>query len=151
MCLLKTIWDSATDFISIHTVYCELLAFLVAEYLWNEIWLLATKSLSFEYHMVSGASYGYIYVLQLYPLSLKPNQWVICLHKRVPFTSSHAGVGPQPEDLLIAHIHFSPYAVQNKPTYTERDVETNFLWMVDYSGKLSRSLNVTYPADTIIN
>lgn len=54
---------SATDLISIHSVYCELLAVLVAESLWSETWLSATKSLSFEYHMVSGVSYGYIYVL----------------------------------------------------------------------------------------
>lgn len=38
---------SAADIISIHTVYCELLAVLVAEPLWSETWLLATKSLSF--------------------------------------------------------------------------------------------------------
>lgn len=65
------------------------------------------------------------------PFHWNSNRWVICLHKRVPFTSSHAGVGPRPEDLLIAHIHFSPDAVQNKPTYTERDVQTNFLRMLD--------------------
>lgn len=54
---------SAADLISIHTVYCELLAALEAGSLWSESWRLATKSLSFEYHMVSGVSYGYIYVL----------------------------------------------------------------------------------------
>ncbi len=55
--------SSAADLISIHTVHCELLAALVAQSLWSETWLLATKSLSFEYHMLSGVSYGYIYVL----------------------------------------------------------------------------------------
>lgn len=53
----------AADLISIHTVCCELLAVLVAESLWSKTWLLATKNLSFEYHMVSGVSYGYIYAL----------------------------------------------------------------------------------------
>lgn len=77
------------------------------------------------------------------PFHWNPNQWVICLHKRVPFTSSHAGVGPQPEDLLIAHIHFAPDAVQNKPTYAERDVESNFPWMLDHSVKLLRSFRVS--------
>lgn len=54
--------SSATDLISIHTVYCELLAALLAESLWSEPWLLAASP-SFEYHMVSGVSYSYIYVL----------------------------------------------------------------------------------------
>lgn len=51
------------DLISIHAVCRELLALLVAESLWSRTWLLATKNLSFEYHMVSGVSYGYIYAL----------------------------------------------------------------------------------------
>lgn len=98
-------------------------------------WLLATKSPSSEYHTFSGASCSYIYVLQLYTISLKPDQRVICLHKSVPFTSSHAGAGPQLKDLLIAHIQFAPDAVQNKPTYAEKSVKTNLLWMLDHCVK----------------
>lgn len=61
---------------------------------------------------------GYIYVLQLHsPFTESPTGGGLsCLHKRVPFTSSHAGVGRRREDLLIAHIHFTPDAVQSKPT-----------------------------------
>lgn len=54
---------SAADLISLHAVYCELLAVLVAESLRSETWRSATESPSFEYHMVGGVSYGYIYVL----------------------------------------------------------------------------------------
>lgn len=69
------------------------------------------------------------------PFHRNPNQWVICLHKRVPFTSSHAGAGPQPEDLLIAHINFSPDVAQNRPTCAKRDVKANFRWTLDGSMK----------------
>lgn len=69
------------------------------------------------------------------PFHWNPNQWVICLHKRVPFTSSHAGAGPQPEDLLIAHINFSPDVAQNRPTCAKRDVKANFQWTLDRSMK----------------
>lgn len=58
---------------------------------------------------------------------MKLNQRVICLHKRVPFTSSHAGVEPLPEDLLIAYIHFAPDVVQNKQIYAKRGVKNNLL------------------------
>lgn len=75
--------ETLLSFISIPTVCSELLAALVAESLRTWAWLNATnphffphqkkkkkeKTPSFEYHMVSGVSYGYIYALWLYPLS----------------------------------------------------------------------------------